>query len=733
MRTNVRKFRLALTSLVLLVVIVVLSAGAAMAGPQDYWPMFNRDLLNTGVADPALAGIASPVEMWSYTTDNLIGSGSPVIGDIDNDGQPEVLVSTANFGNTGGIYALNADGTLKWKYQTGDYGTYATPPLADIDGDGKLETIFPSYGGKIIAVDDDGTQIWSVDKGSAGTRSVIADVTGDAALEVVAGAASQTFLLKASDGTQIWQAAYGMLCDPAIADVDGDSTLEVVFSTSGSVIVALNAEDGTVAWTSAAMGSDAQNNLAIISDINADGKSDVVAGSRDYKMYVFSGADGTKLWDYAMVGRCFSAAVADFNGDGYDDVVTTAGRSTPESYAYLLDVKNQTLLWQHDIVGRSGYTTERSPSIADVNGDGTPDVLIAGLSQKLYALSGVDGSEIWTIDTDDPSAGVPAVGDLDGDGVMEIVVSAGNSVQVFGPAPVLWLDPCDGWVENGENVTVEVMMTSSGFNGVEFDLEYDDSLLTFVSVVKGSMWDGYNTNVMQADGSGGTIEFAAFLQEQDTTLDVTQAQVATITFTGLADGESALTFANTILSNPDGEELGISLEAGCTLTVHGHGSVEGDVELQGRFVAGGSLERHADASVKITGGPGGGFEYNGSTDANGHWEITGVIEGDYDVEVEMGRYLDAQRSTSGQVTLSAGGSVDAGFVKLLGGDCNDDTVHTAVVDSLDASIVGSQFGNIHPTPGITDMRADINDDYKVNILDCAILGGNYGKVGPLAW
>jgi len=731
MSTNVRKFRLALTWLVLLVVIVVLSAGTAMAGPQDYWPMFNRDLLNTGVADPALAGIASPVEMWSYTTDNLIGSGSPVIGDIDNDGQPEVLVSTANFGSTGGIYALNADGTLKWKYQTGDYGTYATPPLADIDGDGKLETIFPSYGGKIIAVDDDGSPMWVVDKGSAGTRSVIADLTVDDGLEVVAGAAGKTFLLKASDGTELWNADYSMLCDPAIADVDGDGKLEVVFSVSGSVIVALNAEDGTVAWTSAAMGQDAQNNLAIISDINADSKPDVVAGARDKKLYVFSGADGTKLWDYTVVGQCFSAAVADFDGDGYDDVATTATKADGvESYVYLLDVQGQALLWQHNIVGKKSYSTERSPSIADVNGDGTPDVLIAGLSQKLYALSGTDGSEIWTIDTDDPSAGVPAVGDLDGDGTMEIVVSAGNSVQAFGPKPVLWLDPCDGWVEVGKNVTVDVMMTSSGFNGVEFDLTYDDTLLTFVSVEKGSMWDGHATNVVQATGGGGTIEFAAFLQEADATLDVTQAQVATITFTGKADGESDLTFADTIVSNPDGEELGASAKV-CTLTIHGHGTVEGDVELQGRFVAGGSLVHHAGASVKITGGPGGGFTYYGSTDATGHWEITGVIEGDYDVEVKMDLYLSAERTTSGTVTLSAGGgTADAGFVKMLGGDCASPQDNH--VGSLDASVVGTLFGLSHGETG-WNPRGDINDDYTVNILDCAILGGNWDKNGPIAW
>ena len=410
---------------------VVGESGSPPPPPVAGWPMFNHDLLNTGVASPGLTGISAPMELWSYTTDNQIGSGSPVIADIDNDGVLDILIPTANFASTGGIYALNNDGSLKWKYQTGDYGTYATPPMADIDGDGNLETIFPSYGGKIVAVDDDGTEMWSVDKGSGGTRSVIADVDGDGDLEVIAGAASATFMFDEA-GTELWSASYRMLCDPAIADVDGDGHLEVVFSASGKFIVALDAEYGTLVWISTLMGQDAQNNLAIINDINSDGKPDVVAGSRDKNFYAFSGADGTQLWSYPVIGRSFSAAAADFDGDGFDDVVTTATKSDGvESYVYVLNGLDGSLLWQHNIIGKNAYSTERSPSIADVNGDGTPDVVIAGTSEKLYALSGIDGSEIWTIDTNDPSAGVPAIADIDGDGAMDIVISAGNSVQVF--------------------------------------------------------------------------------------------------------------------------------------------------------------------------------------------------------------------------------------------------------------------------------------------------------------
>ena len=197
--SNFKKvFTIALTATLVVSGFFVINASAIGV---DGWTMFNNDLLNTGVVDPGLSGISIPAELWSYSTDNTTGPGSPLIGDVDNDGIMDIIIPTANFGNTGGIYALNSDGTLKWKYQTGDYGTYATPPLADIDGDGNLETIFPSYAGKIVAVDDDGSEMWSVDKGSAGTRSIIADLTEDDGLEVVAGAAGKTFLLKASDGS----------------------------------------------------------------------------------------------------------------------------------------------------------------------------------------------------------------------------------------------------------------------------------------------------------------------------------------------------------------------------------------------------------------------------------------------------------------------------------------------------------------------------------------------------
>jgi len=73
------------------VLLLITTAGSCGADSDEYWPMFNRDLLNTGVADPALGGIAFPIELWSTTTDNQIGSGSPVVGDIDGDGKLDIV------------------------------------------------------------------------------------------------------------------------------------------------------------------------------------------------------------------------------------------------------------------------------------------------------------------------------------------------------------------------------------------------------------------------------------------------------------------------------------------------------------------------------------------------------------------------------------------------------------------------------------------------------------------
>jgi len=256
---------------------------------------------------------------------------------------------------------------------------------------GLLEITFVSYAGKITVLEHDGTEKWKLDNGSAGTKVAIVDVDGDGDLEVIAGAASKIWLLTA---------------------------------------------DGTIQWTSPATTQGFQVSLTITNDLNGDGKPDIAVGCRDKKVYAYSGADGTQLWSYLTVGRVFGIAAADIDGDGFDDVAATATKGDGiESYVYVLD-KHGNLIWSHNIVGKKYYSTEGTPSIADVNKDGVLDIVTGSTSMKVYALSGVDGSAIWTFDVANPSPSAPALADINGDTVMDVVIATGDIVYcITGPPP----------------------------------------------------------------------------------------------------------------------------------------------------------------------------------------------------------------------------------------------------------------------------------------------------------
>jgi len=165
----------------------------------------------------------------------------------------------------------------------------------------------------------------------------------------------------------------------------------------------------------------------------------------------------TQLWSYLTVGKVFGIAVADFNDDGIDDVVATATKSDGvESYVYVLNGTDGTLLWKHNVIGAKYHSTACTPAIVDVNKDGTLDVVVVSQNRKLYALSGVDGGEIWalpyTIGSRDASA--PAIADINNDSVMDIVFAAGNTVYAITQAPSeVWID--DDWAGTTSGTEVE--------------------------------------------------------------------------------------------------------------------------------------------------------------------------------------------------------------------------------------------------------------------------------------
>ena len=89
---------------------------------------------------------------WPVQTGGAVES-SPALGDIDCDGQPEVVVGSAD----GKVWAFNGDGSNAsgWPVQTGD-DVRSSPALGDIDGDGLVEIVVGSFDGYVWAFNTPG-------------------------------------------------------------------------------------------------------------------------------------------------------------------------------------------------------------------------------------------------------------------------------------------------------------------------------------------------------------------------------------------------------------------------------------------------------------------------------------------------------------------------------------------------------------------------------------------------
>ncbi len=90
--------------------------------------------------------------------------------------------------------------------------------------------------------------------------------------------------------------------------------------------------------------------------------------------------------------------------------------------------------WQHDFLqeGTTAGNVRASPPIADIDGDGRPEVLLPlgcfghgdSATGPLLAYDGAMGTHEWTRQLGPRTIGSPSVGDLDGDGTLEIVLGS---------------------------------------------------------------------------------------------------------------------------------------------------------------------------------------------------------------------------------------------------------------------------------------------------------------------
>jgi len=337
--------------------------------PDIIFSAHSRNTARGGEA-PGIVRIISGAngeEINSFTDAGAVveAYGSLAVGDIDNDGEIEIVAP----GFANGVYAFELDGSIKWYQPNIPKIFYGGAAIADVDGDGQVEI---AAGGALLDANT-GNIIWqgNVFEGQFGSGTgvlyrgslpVVADINLDGMSEVIYGGTVYNI-----DGNVLWQNADTPDGLSGIGNFDNDDFAEVVIVRNGFITLADHT--GETIWR-VVKPDGGEGGAPTIADYDADGEPEIgVAGSTTYTVF---DTDGSVLWETATFdtsSRNTGSSVFDFNNDGVPEVVYADERNI-----HIFDGLTGNSVFE---LPHSSATTYEYPVIADVDNDGHAEIVVA--------------------------------------------------------------------------------------------------------------------------------------------------------------------------------------------------------------------------------------------------------------------------------------------------------------------------------------------------------------------
>lgn len=333
----------------------------------------------------------------------------PSVGDLDHDGDMEIIVATGGVPANGRIHAFNHNGTplAGWPVNFSDHWIQCSPVLADLDQNDTLEIIFcerTSSAGNIQVLKADGSPFganWpqTLDTYPAITPSV-GDINNDGSPEIIAFSTQSRYIFDAGGNVL---SPFPQLTgpnvkysyqSPIIFNANGNADYEICGAAHGDTpqyFLMDNTGANLTGWPVAVAGNNWTYSTPSVAEINGEmvifeGKP--VGTPADTLLFALK-TDGSLLSGFPIIAEGGAEGViciADADNDSNDDVFFGSNMIDANGNGFIHAYSTSSPAELNSFPKMvKGYTYMNGPALGDVNGDGKLDIVSLSYTQNFGA------------------------------------------------------------------------------------------------------------------------------------------------------------------------------------------------------------------------------------------------------------------------------------------------------------------------------------------------------------
>lgn len=308
------------------------------------------------------------------------GVSDPTIADFDEDGQPEVIVTTT----AQELVAYGLQGTVELRHPLTTYG-YSKPLVSNLTLAPGVETVAVDLLGGVFVLRSNGTEAWTHKLDNTRVRQpAVRDFDADGTPELAVGQLAGDIVMFGHDGDVEWRNALSdvtTMRSLVTGQVDGDAAIELLVTTYAGDVIAVDGKNGRIEWRQTL---DAQGATAhTLGDGDGDGDPELYVATLDGAIRSLDARDGSIEWMTTLTTETIASmpppSLGDINGDGAPELVAVSSTGR----VAVMDTETGDVLASYD----REVPLKTFARVTDFDGDGTEEILVVYRDGRVVALS----------------------------------------------------------------------------------------------------------------------------------------------------------------------------------------------------------------------------------------------------------------------------------------------------------------------------------------------------------